>query len=172
MLLALFITERTVINQARQQEKIQQAHGVGIDSKWHKRIDIDAPDLDIFDAATRQGNDGRFTCLCHALGPYGAVVLVFDLEQRGIQLRALAVIHRLEIGVRRVGRQDGLAERADILLDIVIANSHPGLRITGVSKISHAQACCMGEIKAVVIIAHRLEVMAFVSLDKTGANRG
>ena len=71
----------TVIDQAGEQEQIDQSHGVGIDPIGRERVDVHAAHLDIFDALARECNDRRLTALRHAFGPDRAVILIFDLQQ-------------------------------------------------------------------------------------------
>ena len=161
-----------VIDQAGEQEEIDQSHGIGVDPKGRERVDVHAAHLDILNALARERNDGRFTALRHPFGPDGAVVLVFDLQQRGVELRAFSVVHEVKLRVVRMRRQNRIPQGANVLIEVVVADVHPRLRIAGVAEITHSQGGGVGQEKAVMILTHRLQRMMFIALHKARADRG
>ena len=100
--LVCLFAQRTVLQQAIQQEDIEEARLACIHAQRRKGADIDATHLDVLDAAARQRGQRRFTDARHALGADRTVELILDLQQALTQLLVFTALSAGNIGVRRV----------------------------------------------------------------------
>ena len=87
-------------------------------------------------------------------------------------MRAFSVIHELKLRVVRMRRQNRITQGANVLIEVVVADVHPRLRIAGVTEVTHSQGGGVGQEEAVMILTHRLQWMIFIALDKARTDRG
>src|SRR5690554_1269192 len=109
-----FTDSRTVLQQAAQQEQVQEIHLGRIQAKGRERVQVQAANLDVFHAALTQGLDRLFPSPRGAFGPHGAVILVLNLENTGIELDKLVTPSGTDLFVGRPGSTNGPLQRVGV----------------------------------------------------------
>ena len=78
------------MEQAVQQEHVENAHGRRVDADREERVEVHQPHLDVLDPALAQCVQRPLARTDAALGPDGAVELVFDLQHAVASWRYLS----------------------------------------------------------------------------------
>ena len=126
-----------------EQECIEKANLFGINSQWQIGIQIQRPHFDILDAFEGQCIQGPFIHRDNALRPNGAIELVLQLQQVGINLPIFAVAYPANLLVLRMGGAHRLVQTIDVGIQFVIADEKGFLCLALVTEIAHAQATCI-----------------------------
>ena len=125
-------------------KQVQETDFLLVDAHRFERVQVQGADLDIFHAALLQSGGGALALVDGALGADRGVVLVFDLQDVGIQL-AIVVAHLYaDLFVGRFRRLDGVGQGGHILVQIVVADRQGRLGIVLVAQVAHAQAGGVG----------------------------
>ena len=162
--------QRAFLQQAMQQEDIQETHGGSGDARGHKRIQVHAAHFDVFDAALQQRVQRPLAAVDDPLGADRAVELVFDLQQRGGELVVFAAqVLDADGFVGWVGLRQCGFQRAGVGLQAVVADGQARLRIALVAQPAHAQAGGVGQVQGV--FAQALQAV-FAPGHETVAHRG
>ena len=135
------------LEQAVQQEHVQQAHGARVDAEREERIDVDAAHLDVLDAALAQRVQRPLAGTDALLGPDRAVELVLDLQQAGGELAVLLAVADADRLVRRVGLGERGIERRGVAPEAVEADRERGLGVALVAQRAHAQRRAPGHVQ-------------------------
>ncbi len=151
---------RALLEQAQGKESFQKAQLVLIHADRIESADIQRADLDVFHTGPEQGFRGPLARACHALRADEAVVLVFDLQDVGVELAILAIDLHAKRLVGRVRRRDRVRQVAHILLEAVDRHGQARLVAVAVSNIAHPQARRVGLVRGVVREVRQLEVPA------------
>ena len=83
---------RTVLQQAMQQEHVEDAHGLRVDAHRAEWIEVHQPHLDVLDTAFAQRVQRTLARADTTLGPDRAVELVFDLQHAVRQLMVAVAV--------------------------------------------------------------------------------
>ena len=112
---------------------------------------------------------GALAAVGGALGPDGAVELVFNLQQAGTQLVVVTTrVANAQLLVCRVGLGQCLVERVGIAIQPVVADVDRCLRIALVAQTPHAQRSGIGQIQRFLPIAQRQQAV-LTAFYKAGA---
>jgi hypothetical protein len=93
--------QRAVVQRAVQQEGVEEARFGEVDAHRQERVDVQATHFDVLDAAGHQRLDRPLAGVGHAFGADVGVVLVFDLQDVGVELNPLTVLVGADFDVRR-----------------------------------------------------------------------
>ena len=133
--------------QAPDQEEIEEADLIHLDTERGKGIDVHRAQLDVFDAALLQRIRGLLAAAGGTLGADRRVELVLQLQHVVVELAVLAVHldpYPGEVGIMGI---DGPAQAAHIGGQAVMTDLEPRLGAVGVTEIGQAQSRGIGQVK-------------------------
>ena len=134
--------------QAPDQEEIEEADLIHLDTERGKGIDVHRAQLDVFDAALLQRIRGLLATAGSTLGADRRVELVLKLQHVVVELAVLAVHldpYPGEVGIMGI---DGPAQAAHIGGQAVMTDLEPRLGAVGVTEIGQAQSRGIGQVKS------------------------
>ncbi len=116
-------------------------------------------------AACRERLDRPFAGIDHAFRPDRRVVLVFDLQDIGIDLHPFAVAMGADCFIRRVRLANRPCQALDVAVEAVELRRQASLGFAGVTEIAHAQTGGVRQVQGVLV--QLLQAM-LAAVEKTG----
>ena len=141
--------QRAVVQRAVQQERVEEARLRQVDAHRQERVDVQAAHFDVLDATGHQRLDRSLAGVGHTFRADVGVVLVFDLQDVGVELHPLTVLVRADFDVRRVGRCHRFTQAVGVAVQVVVARREAGLGIALVTQVAHAQAGGVRQVQGV-----------------------
>ena len=153
-----------------QQEQVEETHGFGVDAHVQEGVQVHQAHFHVLHATLAQCMQRALAGGDHALGTDGAVELVLDLQQAGVELVVVtAQIAQANRLVGRIGLGQRLVQRGSVAFQPVVAHRQRGLGIALVAQTAHAQRSGMGAVHG--LAGQHFQLM-LAPVDEAGAHRG
>ena len=157
-----------LLQQAVQQEAVQEADLLRVQPHGGEGTDVHAANLYVLDAALLQGAERCLAGPGNPLGPNGTVKLVLYLQQAVAELLVVAVLSPGYIAVARVRLQDGATQGLYIGIEAVVTDVQVFLGRAVVAQVPHPQGGSVRQVQAASLLIEGLQPGVFPASQEAG----